>query len=663
MKIQNNDKWHKHIFKLLCFLTAGFITYSCANMARPTGGPRDTTPPVYLKSNPLPNQLNVTKNRIEIDFDEIVQIDKPNEKVIISPPQKEAPNVRASGKKVIVELQDSLLENTTYTIDFSDAIADNNEHNKLENFTLSFSTGPTIDTLQISGVLLNAQDLEPITGMLVGVHSDLDDTAFVKLPFDRIAASDGTGHFTIRNLAPGNYRIFALKDLNRDYRFDNATEDIAFEDIVISPSTELTVRPDTIWADSLVIDTIIMKDFVHFTPDNIILKAFNENFKSHYLNKYERQQQQKISIFFAAPNDSLPIIKGLNFNTDDWAVIERNATNDTIHYWIKDSLIYQLDTLTIEARYLRTDSNLQLEPYADTLNFIMKNVKKNIQNQDKKHHRGKKEEEVPKIDYVGMNPNAPGTLNIYQDLLFTYSEPIENIDKKGIHLYIKQDTLWIPDDKFTFTQDSLQIRNFRLYNKWKPGNEYKLNIDSMAGYTIYGKPTRAFEQTFKIKKTEEYSNFYITTQGVKDSAFVELLNSSDAPVRRSPVIDGGAEFIYVDPGTYYARLVIDKNNNGKFDTGNYKEKRQPDEVYYYPEKIILKANWDVEQEWNVFALPADKQKPREIVKNKSDKEKQQKRQNEEDDDTETDEHYYPGRDSDPYGQYPGQPYNGQGYRR
>ena len=216
--------------------------YSCANMSRPGGGPRDETPPVFVKSTPAPGALNVSKQRVEIEFDEIIQVESPGEKVIVSPPQKDMPEIRALGRKVTVELKDSLLPNTTYTIDFSNSIVDNNEKNPLYSFAYSFSTGPTIDSLQVSGILLNASDLEPVTGMLVGLHSNLDDSAFQKLPLERIASSDELGHFTIRNVAPGKYRLFALKDLNRDYKFDNPSEEIAFFDSIVVPTADVKLH-------------------------------------------------------------------------------------------------------------------------------------------------------------------------------------------------------------------------------------------------------------------------------------------------------------------------------------------------------------------------------------------------------------------------------------
>ncbi|MCH5327581.1 MAG: Ig-like domain-containing protein [Coprobacter sp.] len=600
---------------VISVLVIGMVS-SCANMARPGGGPKDETPPVFVKSDPLPNQVNVSKNKIEIEFDEIVLVEKVSEKVIISPPQKEMPLIRTSGRKVTVELKDTLLPNTTYTIDFSDAIVDNNERNVLENFAFSFSTGPVIDTLQISGILLNAENLEPVTGMLVGIHANLEDTAFTRLPFDRIALSDARGAFSIRNITPGTYRLYALKDLNRDYRFDNATEDIAFLDSTVTPSVETFLRADTLWTDTVTIDTIVVTQVAEYAPKDILLKVFNENFKSHYLEKNERPSPRKFSLYFSAANDTLPEMKPLNFEHDDWAYIEKNVTNDTIHYWIKDSLVYQMDTLVFESRYMRTDSLMELSMFTDTLKMIFRPKRTVSRERERKKKEEGEEAAAPVVEFLKMSPTIPSSLNVYDFLRFEYAEPVDSFDNSAVHLEIKNDTLWNPVTDFTFGQDSLKMRMFALHHKWKPGEMYRVSIDSLAAVSIYGAPTDKFSQSFKVRTLEEYSNLYLATQGIKDSAYVVLLNSNDVPVRSVPVVNGGAEFLYLDPGVYYARLFVDRNGNGKYDTGNYAEKRQPEDVYYYPKSLELKANWDVEQDWDVFALPPDRQKPRAIVKNK-----------------------------------------------
>ena len=186
--------------------------YACASTGMPDGGPYDETPPKFVRANPEPNAINNKRKKISIEFDEFIKLDKASEKVIVSPPQNETPEVKVSGKRVLVEFFDSLKANTTYTIDFGDAIVDNNEDNPLGNFAYSFSTGESIDTMEISGTVLNAADLEPVKGIQVGIHKDLNDTAFSKIPFDRISRTDSRGHFNIKGIAPGTYRVYALMD-------------------------------------------------------------------------------------------------------------------------------------------------------------------------------------------------------------------------------------------------------------------------------------------------------------------------------------------------------------------------------------------------------------------------------------------------------------------
>ena len=348
------------------------------------------------------------------------------------------PEIRTSGRKITVILKDSLLPNTTYTIDFSDAIIDNNERNPLYGFAYSFSTGPKIDSLQVSGILLNARDLEPITGMLVGLHSDLEDSAFQKLPLERIASSDELGHFTIRNS-------------------------------IVIPSADVKLHVDTIWKDSVTIDTIIEYNHTHFYPNDILLTAFNEGFQSQYLDKSERKDRRKIDLYFKAPADSLPKLKPLNFEQEDWAILERSFHNDTLQYWIKDSLIYNMDTLLFTAEYFRTDTLRQLSLYNDTLKFIMKKVKA-PKKKEKKKDKDNDSIEAPEIQFMQMNAKISSSLDVYKPLRFSFAEPLQTFDAGKIHLEQKRDTLWIPvaDSLYTFLQDSIAIRDYTLTYKWTP---------------------------------------------------------------------------------------------------------------------------------------------------------------------------------------------------
>ena len=367
-----NQKIKQIVRKVLPVVTLGAMLYSCASIGRPDGGPYDETPPRFIGSTPEAGALNNKRAKVSLMFDEFIKLEKATEKVVVSPPQIQQPEIKASGKRIQVNLLDSLKPNTTYTIDFSDAIVDNNEGNPLGNFAFTFSTGTEIDTMEVAGTMLDASNLEPIKGMLVGLHSNLNDSAFNKLPFDRVARTDSRGRFSIRGVAPGKYRIYGLMDADQNFTFNQKSEMIAFHDSLIIPRMEERIRMDTAWVDSLTYDTIVEKKYMHYLPDDVILRAFKELNYSQYLIKSERLVPHKFTFYFAGKADTLPVLKGLNFDEKDAFVIEKNQRNDTIHYWVKDSLLFKQDTLAMSLTYLYTDTLNQLVPRTDTLNLVSK---------------------------------------------------------------------------------------------------------------------------------------------------------------------------------------------------------------------------------------------------------------------------------------------------
>lgn len=246
------------------------LAAGCASMGRPEGGPRDVTPPVFVSGSPAPGAINVKGNKIRITFDENVDLKNVQQTVIVSPAQKRQPSISSVGKTVTVELRDTMRDSTTYTIDFGDAIVDLNEGNPLDGFAYAFSTGPVIDTLSISGMVFEARNLEPAQGMLVGVYNALDpDTAITSLPFGRVTRTNQLGQFTVRNLAPGSYRVYALGDLNSDYHWDRS-ENVAFLGETVTPVAQPSVVTDTlVAADGS--DSIVTVGSTIFLPNDIIL--------------------------------------------------------------------------------------------------------------------------------------------------------------------------------------------------------------------------------------------------------------------------------------------------------------------------------------------------------------------------------------------------------
>ena len=600
------------------------LMYSCANIGNPDGGAYDETPPKFLKSTPAMGALNNTRKKVTLEFDEYIKLEKASEKVVVSPPQIEMPDIKQNGKHITIDLKDSLKANTTYTIDFSDAIVDNNEGNPLGNFAFTFSTGAEIDTMEVSGTLLEASNLEPVKGMLVGLHSNLTDSAFTKLPLERVARTDSRGHFTIRGIAPGTYHIFGLQDMDQDFAFSQKSEALAFNDSVIIPRFEERMRYDTIWQDTLTIDTIMESKYTHYLPDHVLLRSFKETNPVQYLTKSERLTPHKFTLYFTAPADTLPTIKGLNFNEEDAFLIEKSLKNDTINYWVKDSLLYKKDTLSMSVDYLYTDTLGKLVPRTDTLYMPTKKYKGGGEQPKKK--KKKKEDEPEPTVFLTVSVDAPSAMDVYKNIRLNFDEPVARFDSAAIHLEQKVDSLW-KDVSFAFQQDTSQLRSFELAANWEPGQEYKFRVDSTAFHGLYGLFTDKIEQSFKVRSLEEYGAIYFNIAGADSIAFVELLDGQDKPIRHAKVVDGQADFYYLNPGKYYARLVNDTNGNGVWDTGSYAEKRQPEMVYYYPQELELKANWELEQDWNVTAVPLDKQKLDNLKKQKPDEDKKKQNRN------------------------------------
>lgn len=618
--------WNRH--KLPALLMLMIVVYSCASMGNPDGGPYDEEPPKFVRSTPKPFAINSKEKKVTIEFDEFIKLEKAAEKVVVSPPQLEQPEIKASGRKVVVGLVDSLRPNTTYTIDFADAIVDNNEGNPLGNYAFTFSTGTTIDTMEVSGTVLSASDLEPVKNIQVGLHSDLSDSAFMKKPFDRVSRTDSRGHFSIRGIAPGKYRIYALMDGNQNYLFDSKTEMIAFSDSIIIPAMEDAMRQDTIWKDSLTIDTIKSVGYTRFLPDDIILRAFKEENDRQYLTRSERDKENHFVLTFSARADTLPTLKGLNFDERDAFIIEKTDRNDSICYWIKDPLIYQMDTLEIQMDYLATDTLDRLVPQTDTLflaNKLTRAEREKLEAkaaEEKEKERKKKEKKGEKIEpeptkFLTLNVDAPSAFDLDRNVYLSFDEPVASIDTAAIHMEIKKDSLW-EEIPFLFVSDSVLPRKYEILAEWEPEKEYQLSIDSMAFKGVYGLHTNKVKQTMKVKKLDEYGTILLNITGADSTAVVELLDGSGKVLRQQRITpQNTADFYYLNPGTkFYIRLFNDRNGNGVWDTGKYSEHLQPEEVYYFPKVWEMKANFEFEENWNINAVPVEKQKLDEIKKQK-----------------------------------------------
>lgn len=616
-----------------------FLFAACARMGNPDGGWYDETPPRVVGAYPADKATSVKTRKVYINFDEFIKVDNPTEKVVVSPPQTEMPEIKAQGKRIVVSLLDSLKPNTTYTIDFSDAISDNNEGNPMGNYTYSFSTGNVIDTLEVAGTVLAAADLEPVKGILVGLYADMADSAFKTKPMLRVSRTDSRGHFVIKGVASGSYRIYALQDMDGNYCFNQKAEMLAFGTDTIIPTFKADVRQDTLWRDSLHIDLIKQIDYTHFLPDNVCLRAFNETVTDRFFLKSERKEPNRFSLFYSYGSDSLPKLRGLNFDINDSTfVIDASEKLDTITYWLTDTALVNTDSLEIEATHFVTDTLGQLYEKIDTLQIFaktpyekrMKEKQKEMEKwqkeQQKKKKKGEPYDSIPPIEFLKYNMKG-NSLDPDQNVTLSFQTPLRTADETKIHLYSKppKDSLWY-EEKFVF--EKLSPLEYQLKAEWKPEYEYSMELDSTAFIDIYGVYSDKAKQGIKVKGLSSYATIMFTLQGMEGKNVVcQLLNNSDNPVKEQKTNTGTVQFYFVNPGTYYLRMFADENGNGIWDTGCYDEKRQPEPVYYYHEEIECKANWDFTETWNPTARPLNMQKPGKITKQKADKKKTVKSRN------------------------------------
>ena len=621
------------------YVIAFLLLVSCAKMGQPDGGWYDETPPRVIGASPADGAINVKEKKVKIYFDEFIKVDNPSEKVVVSPPQLEVPEIKASGKMVQISLVDTLKDSTTYTIDFSDAISDNNEGNPMGNYTYSFSTGDRIDTMEVSGYVLEAENLEPIKGILVGLYADTADSAFKTKPMLRVSRTDSRGRFVIKGIAPGSYRIYALQDADGNYKYSQKSEKLAFTHDIIVPSSKPDVRQDTTWLDTLHIKSIDQVNYTHFLPDNIVLRAFTETLTDRYFLKAERKDPKYFSLFFSYGDSLLPQIKGLNFNADSAFVMEMSEKKDTITYWLKDTALVNQDTLLMDITYRMTDSTgvlvsktdsaleiLSKEPYAKRMKAKAKELADWTKKQEKLKKKGMPYDSVMAVKPLDVQMGVSSTLDPDKNVLFTFPTPLAKADTAGIHLYSKHDTLWY---KAPMEFTPLGNRKYELKGEWRPDIEYSLEVDSVAFVDIYGLASKPIKQGFKVGSLDTYGTLLvnITHQFDNQPLLVQLLNSQDNVVKQVKAVNGVAEFFYLKPDKYYMRLIVDRNDNGVWDTGCYEKDEQAEEVYYYPQLIECKAKWDVTESWDPLARELSHQKPSAITKQKPDKEKKVKNQN------------------------------------
>ncbi len=597
----NRNSYRSACLVCLGALFISIILHSCANKGYPEGGPKDTTPPKVIAEVPASFSKDFKKKSVNIYFDEFVQLKNIQEKFIISPPMAKKPQVRLRAKYIIVELGDSLRPNTTYSLDFADAIVDNNEGNPLGYYRYVFSTGNTLDTLELSGNVVDAQTNEPVIGSYVFLYSDpRDSLPLLQIP-DYLARTDSSGFFRLTNLKEADYKVLAVMDDNRDMKYTPEAEQFAFLDSLVRPVVMPVTRVDTLGGDSLVV-----RSYNAFGPNNLYLRMFKEKLTQLYMTDNNRKQRELLYFTFSIPGEndfSLELMDTVV--TDKWYFPEVSPGRDTIRLWIKDSTIYKRDTLKLQLSYLRTDSTGMFVNRLDTVKLVYTDKDKGKNSRRKK----KKEEEKPKIEFLQVNVGVEQDHDLNKGITLEFDRPVTMDIREHILLAEKVDTVYQPTD-FTFRQDSTQIRRFYLEKTWEPEKEYELTIDSAAISDIYGHINERVEKKFKIRAYETYGKLMVTLKGVHGQVILQLYKPDSKKdengqktfnVLDQKIVDKDSKitFDYLREGKYKLRAVLDANGNGEWDTGLYLKGIQPEEVRYLPIEINVKQNFDVEQEFDL----------------------------------------------------------------
>lgn len=596
-------------------MVVALCIYACANRGYPEGGPKDETPPQVVEEVPLSYTTNFKAKRVNIYFDEFVQLNDINNKFIFSPPVKKDPKVSLKGKYVQVAIPDSLRENTTYSLDFADAIVDNNESNPLGFYRYVFSTGERIDTLELGGTVVNAESYEPVLGVLVALYEKSGDSIPLKELPDYIARTDSSGNFRLTNLREGHYRVMAIEDANRDKMYTPESEMFAWMDTTVFPVVEPATRVDTfhviekiVEADTILRDSIVRTDYLAYGPSNLYLRLFLEKLTQLYLVEDDRKEREQLNFIFSIPGENgLEVTLWDTLATEplpqDWYFKEHSAGNDTLTLWIKDSTVYKKDTLNVILSYMRSDSTGQWERYSDTARYTFRAKEK------KEGKSKKKDEDAPKVEFLEIKSNISGDLDLGARLYLEFSRPINKSTLDSIRVLEKVDTVYqlIP---FQVVEDSLRVRRVFVDAAWKAGGEYQLQIDSATIYDIYGRFNDKLEKKFKVRTEEYYGKIMVNVRGVDCPTIVQLYKAengkSENGKRTYNVVqskeveqDGEVVFPLLPEGKYCVRAILDRNGNGVWDTGLYLKHRQPEEIVYLRGEIAVKQNFDVEQDFDI----------------------------------------------------------------
>ena len=578
-------------------LISMIFSHSCANTTTPpSGGAKDTIPPVITEIYPALGQVNVpvSKTKLVLEFNEYVTV-KDGKSIFLSPPLEKAPKYKLKGKGVVITFENDLDSNRTYTLDVTNAIADNNEGNMFPGFTLVFSTGSEIDSMMVTGIVQDCNNLEPLKGATVMLYKDQADSAiFLQRP-DAAVKTDKWGFFCLRNIQDTVYRMYAIIDENNNNKYDPDAEKIAFIDTVI--------RPVVVVNDSLPeLQKYDMEDTLSCLARNTEyeLNIFKEKPSMQMIVNRERVGDRTSYVTFMAPYaqvDSL-WIKGVK---PENIITQFNVIQDSLEIWVNDPKP-QPDTFYVSVRYMKTDTLGMLNSAVDEFKLINPN-RKTFGKSSKKDIKHEDTTAVVKIEA------APETVEQYGFVMeFKYPIVESAFDSlKFISINPKQEE---SAAGYTVTQDTVNLRKYivRPKDKMQVGYEYKLKLPHRKFRDINGFYNDSTEVKVSLPKDDKLSTMNLVLTNVNNKYIVDLLNEKRSSVLRSYVIENDQTLIfpYLKKGKYSIRITEDLNKNGIVDTGNLLEHRQPEKVRFYkledgtflidvPEMMEIDQNIDLQE--------------------------------------------------------------------
>ena len=568
--------------KFIPLIPAAFILgslmfpWGCANTTTPpSGGDKDTIPPVMKKISPLPGTVNVNphKTKLVFTFDEYVKIKDANG-VYLSPPLEKKPKATIKGKSVVVSFESDLDTNTTYTLDLTGAIADNNEGNMFPGFTLVFSTGPKIDSMCLTGLVQDFETLKPLKATTVMLYKDHSDSAvFLKRPF-AAAKTDDWGFFSIRNIQDTVYRVYAVKDENNNNMYDPESERIAFLDTLF--------RPKTVYNDSIYeLKKFDMKDtaLCLARKTDFELNMFREKPSKQMIVKKERVGVRTAYLTFMAPDAVIHDmrIKGL---PREKIISQFNPEKDSLEVWVNDQRKMP-DTLQLVVKYDKTDTTGVLKPTEETVRLALdKKVRAELM---KKANdiRSRKHEDTIAV----MKTTADGATAEQYGYQIEFQYPLieeawDSLTLRSVNPRQQEELM-----KYVLERDSTNLRKFSVKptTPFQQGFDYFLKIPHRKFRDINGYYNDSTELKVTLPKDDKLSSITLEVSGVHNKYIVDLLSEKRDKVLRSFIIDtdGPLVFPYLKAGKYCLRITEDINRNNIVDTGHLLEHRQPEKVRFF----------------------------------------------------------------------------------